>query len=58
MAEKKSTKKRTPKKIEPVNEYYIHRGIHYKLERVEGELAIMKDPKGVIHVFARKDFNL
>lgn len=58
MAEKKTTKKRTPKKIEPVTEYFIHCGTHYKLERVEGDLAIMKDPKGVIHVFARKDFNL
>lgn len=58
MAEKKNTKKRTPKKIEPANEYYIRGGIHYKLERVEWDLAIMKDPKGVIHVFARKDFNL
>ena len=58
---KKTTKKTTKKpakKIEPANEYYIMKGVHYKLERLEGDLAIMKDPEGVVHVFARKDFKL
>ena len=65
MAEKKTTTTRrkkaepkptpTPKKIEPKSEVFRINGEEYTLDSIQGDIAILRDPVGVPHVFARKD---
>ena len=65
MAEKKTTTTRrkkaepktTPKKVEPTVEVFRINGEEYTLDSIQGDIAILRDPVGVPHVFARKDIN-